>query len=87
MADDWGLCMDCKWWQIEPAAKIEQRTLGLCIDEGPSTVSRARVRRQRLQPLHGRRAGSCAWLEQRAANGRADAINTRIDERRRRLIG
>ena len=34
MADDWGLCMDCKWWQIEPEVKIEPRTLGLCIDEG-----------------------------------------------------
>ena len=33
MADDWGLCKDCKWWQIEPEVKVEQRTLGLCIDE------------------------------------------------------
>ena len=33
MADDWGLCMDCKWWQIEPQGKIEPQTLGLCIDE------------------------------------------------------
>jgi len=33
MADDWGLCKDCKWWQIEPEGKVEQRTLGLCIDE------------------------------------------------------
>jgi hypothetical protein len=33
MAEDWGLCMDCKWWQIEPEATIERRTLGLCIDE------------------------------------------------------
>jgi hypothetical protein len=33
MADDWGLCMDCRWWQIEPDVKIEQHTLGLCIDE------------------------------------------------------
>jgi hypothetical protein len=30
---DWGLCKDCKWWQIEPAAKIENTTMGLCIDE------------------------------------------------------
>lgn len=30
---NWGLCKDCKWWQIEPAAAVESRTLGLCIDE------------------------------------------------------
>lgn len=29
----WGLCKDCKWWQIEPKAKAADRTLGLCIDE------------------------------------------------------
>jgi len=33
MSDQWGLCKDCKWWQIEPGAAIENRTLGLCIDE------------------------------------------------------
>ena len=31
--DDWGLCRDCKWWQIEPKAAIENLTMGLCIDE------------------------------------------------------
>lgn len=30
---DWGLCKDCKWWQIEPNAKVDDKTLGLCIDE------------------------------------------------------
>ena len=30
---DWGLCRDCKWWQIEPKAPVEDATLGLCIDE------------------------------------------------------
>ncbi len=29
----WGLCKDCKWWQIEPDARIAKTTLGLCIDE------------------------------------------------------
>jgi hypothetical protein len=29
----WGLCRDCKWWQIEPGAPIADQTLGLCIDE------------------------------------------------------
>jgi hypothetical protein len=33
MADTWVLCKDCKWWQIEPGARAEDRTLGLCIDE------------------------------------------------------
>jgi hypothetical protein len=33
MADQWGLCQDCKWWQIEPDAQIAKSTLGLCIDE------------------------------------------------------
>jgi hypothetical protein len=31
--DTWGLCKDCKWWQIEPGASIQDATLGLCIDE------------------------------------------------------
>jgi len=30
---EWGLCRDCKWWQIEPDATISGSTLGLCIDE------------------------------------------------------
>lgn len=33
MADEWGLCENCKWWQIEPGAQAEDHTLGLCIDE------------------------------------------------------
>jgi len=34
MADsEWGLCKDCKWWQIEPDAKVANTTMGLCIDE------------------------------------------------------
>jgi hypothetical protein len=30
---DWGLCKDCKWWQIEPDGKVEGGTLGLCIED------------------------------------------------------
>jgi hypothetical protein len=30
---EWGECKDCKWWQIEPAAKIANTAMGLCIDE------------------------------------------------------
>jgi hypothetical protein len=30
---DWGLCKDCKWWQIEPDATVTNTTAGLCIEE------------------------------------------------------
>src|SRR5262245_35671287 len=30
---EWGLCKDCKWWQIEPKAKPANTAMGLCIDE------------------------------------------------------
>lgn len=30
---EWGLCKDCKWWQIEPRALIDDRTMGHCTDE------------------------------------------------------
>lgn len=33
MSDQWGLCKDCKWWQIEPAVQVRPTTMGLCIDE------------------------------------------------------
>ena len=32
-SSEWGLCRDCKCWQIEPKAAAENLTLGLCIDE------------------------------------------------------
>lgn len=33
MADNWGLCKECKWWQVEPDAKPANTTMGLCIEE------------------------------------------------------
>ena len=30
---EWGLCKDCKWFQVEPDAKVTDRTMGLCIEE------------------------------------------------------
>jgi hypothetical protein len=30
---EWGLCKDCKWWQIEPDATVGNLTMGRCIDE------------------------------------------------------
>jgi hypothetical protein len=29
----WGLCKRCKWWQIEPGARVKNATMGLCIDD------------------------------------------------------
>jgi hypothetical protein len=34
MADNqWGKCKDCKWFQIEPDAKVTNDTMGLCSEE------------------------------------------------------
>lgn len=33
MNEQWGLCKDCEWWQIDMDATIENTTMGLCIDE------------------------------------------------------
>ena len=30
---DWGLCKDCKWFQIEPGSNLANTTMGLCIEE------------------------------------------------------
>ena len=30
---EWGLCKDCKWFQIEPDAELGNDTMGECIDE------------------------------------------------------
>lgn len=32
-SDDWGLCKDCRWFQIEPGAHVDDATMGLCIDD------------------------------------------------------
>ncbi len=31
--NEWGMCKDCKWWQVEPKATVEHLTMGLCIEE------------------------------------------------------
>jgi hypothetical protein len=28
----WGMCKDCKWWQIEPAQHPNEHTVGQCIE-------------------------------------------------------
>jgi hypothetical protein len=30
---NWGECMHCQWWQVEPHASIAEHTMGLCIEE------------------------------------------------------
>jgi hypothetical protein len=30
---NWGPCISCKWWQIEPGAPVENLTVGYCIEE------------------------------------------------------
>lgn len=32
-SQNWGECMHCQWWQIEPHASIAKHTMGLCIEE------------------------------------------------------
>ena len=31
--ESWGLCISCKWWQLEPDAEAENLTAGYCIEE------------------------------------------------------
>lgn len=35
---EWGLCLTCKWWQIEPGAPLVEATLGQCIEESLQRV-------------------------------------------------
>ena len=30
---NWGLCINCKWWQTEPAAALASTTHGRCIEQ------------------------------------------------------
>ncbi len=32
MSENWGLCKDCKWWQIEPEEGVQTSTTGECIE-------------------------------------------------------
>jgi len=34
----WGLCLTCKWWQIEPTAPVVKDTIGQCIEESLQRV-------------------------------------------------
>ena len=73
MSHDWGLCKDCKWWQIEPGANIAGTTMGLCIDE-------------EIQPFALRVSGNSGCnrfmpgkpahrrLQRKSTDGRTDAL-------------
>jgi len=59
----WGLCIDCKWWQIEPGEKAEHLTAGLCIDE-------------KLQPFNLRVTGNGGcnrYMEGKPAHGKGSS--------------
>lgn len=61
--NQWGLCKDCKWWQIEPGARIAATTAGYCIEE-------------KLQPFKLRitGAGGCnRFMEGKPAHGRGSS--------------
>lgn len=30
---NWGMCKECKWWQLEPKATVANTTAGQCIEE------------------------------------------------------
>jgi len=59
----WGLCVSCKWWQIEPKAKVEPLTAGYCIEED-------------LQPYQLRvtgNAGCNRYMQGKPARGKGSA--------------
>ena len=35
---EWGQCLTCKWWQIEPTATLANETIGQCIEESLQRV-------------------------------------------------
>ena len=74
MNENWGLCKECKWWQIEPDAAVADMTTGLCIDDDLQPFQPARFGKQRLQSFHGRRAGPRRGLKRSSSHGRAGAL-------------
>ena len=58
---EWGLCKDCKWWQIEPGAAIENLTMGLCIEE-------------KLQPYRLRVSGNSGCIADRLPAHKTPAV-------------
>jgi hypothetical protein len=59
----WGLCISCKWWQIEPGAEAEHLTAGYCIEE-------------KLQPFQLRVTGNSGcnrYMEGQPARGKGSS--------------
>ena len=54
---EWGLCVSCKWWQIEPDAEPQPLTAGYCIEEKLQPFQLRITRKWRLQSIHGGTAG------------------------------
>jgi hypothetical protein len=67
MSTSWGLCKDCKWWQIEPKAPIKNSTMGLCIDD---------KLQQRMQSIHGRQTRAREGIERPTPDSKAGAVTT-----------
>jgi hypothetical protein len=62
-AKSWGLCISCKWWQIEPEAEAEHLTAGYCIEE-------------KLQPFKLRVTGNSGcncYMEGKPAHGKGSS--------------
>ena len=57
---EWGLCKDCKWFQVEPGAKVADSTMGLCIEE---SLQYLRLRVSGNSGLHEFMAGEVAYAK------------------------
>ncbi len=67
----WGLCVSCKWWQIEPDAKVEHLTAGYCIEE-------------KLQPFELRVTGNSGCNKYMAGKPAPARVRARSHPRRYR---
>jgi hypothetical protein len=74
MSNQWGLCKDCKWWQIEPEAAVENLTLGLCIDEDLQPFVVRVSGNSGCNRFYGRRAGASQRLQRTATDCQAYAL-------------
>jgi len=81
MSKKWGLCKDCKWWQIEPGASVGNLTQGECIDERVAVISTTRIWGQRLQSIYRGLGSARQGLERSAADGRCPTLRlTKMSE-------
>lgn len=57
---EWGLCKDCKWFQIDPGKEAANNTMGLCIEED---LQRFRLRVSGNSGCNNFVAGEVAYAE------------------------